>query len=233
MRTPRSTSTDVDDELSRSIVTCWARRNPPRRHSPWRALHSSWWHIPETAPPPLKLHDPAGPRGLRLSAALATPPSRSTNIPGHLQRLQTGGVTIARPPRERRTAVVRSLDSSVTAPSTGARRALDLHAQHQNVVSLAATSKEKALLLLKHVAIIGAGPAGLAAAEVLSQHGLRVTIFERMPSPARKFLMAGRGGLNLTHSEAIETFLPRYGDSASNITRFIEAHPPVDVDLVG
>jgi uncharacterized flavoprotein (TIGR03862 family) len=97
------------------------------------------------------------------------------------------------------------------------------------VVSLAASSNKKALLLLKHVAIIGAGPAGLAAAEVLSQHGLRVTVFERMPSPARKFLMAGRGGLNLTHSEAIETFLPRYGDSASNITRFIEAHSPVDV----
>jgi hypothetical protein len=82
---------------------------------------------------------------------------------------------------------------------------------------------------LKHVAIIGAGPAGLAAAETLAQHGLRVTVFERMPSPARKFLMAGRGGLNLTHSEALETFLPRYGLGAPHITRFIEAHPPVDV----
>jgi uncharacterized flavoprotein (TIGR03862 family) len=82
---------------------------------------------------------------------------------------------------------------------------------------------------LKHVAIIGAGPAGLAAAETLSANGLRVTIFERMPSPARKFLMAGRGGLNLTHSEALETFLPRYGESAAHLTRFIEAHPPLDV----
>jgi len=82
---------------------------------------------------------------------------------------------------------------------------------------------------LKHVAIIGAGPAGLAAAETLSANGLRVTIFERMPSPARKFLMAGRGGLNLTHSEALETFLPRYGASAANLTRYIEAHPPLDV----
>ncbi|MBA4131923.1 MAG: aminoacetone oxidase family FAD-binding enzyme [Hyphomicrobium sp.] len=82
---------------------------------------------------------------------------------------------------------------------------------------------------MKHVAIIGAGPAGLAAAETLSANGLRVTIFERMPSPARKFLMAGRGGLNLTHSEALETFLPRYGASAANLTRYIEAHPPVDV----
>lgn len=99
------------------------------------------------------------------------------------------------------------------------------------MVSLAPSPKEheKALVVLKHVAIIGAGPAGLAAAEVLAHHGLQVTVFERMPSPARKFLMAGRGGLNLTHSEALENFLPRYGANAAHITRFIEAHPPVDV----
>lgn len=82
---------------------------------------------------------------------------------------------------------------------------------------------------MKYVAIIGAGPAGLAAAETLSASGVRVTVFERMPSPARKFLLAGRGGLNLTHSEALETFLPRYGESAAHLTRFIEAHPPLDV----
>jgi len=82
---------------------------------------------------------------------------------------------------------------------------------------------------LKHAAIIGAGPAGLAAAETLSTHGLRVTIFERMPSPARKFLMAGRGGLNLTHSESFDSFLPRYGENAGTLTRLIQAHPPVDV----
>ncbi len=82
---------------------------------------------------------------------------------------------------------------------------------------------------MKHVAIIGAGPAGLAAAEMLSQHGLRVTVFDRMASPARKFLMAGRGGLNLTHSEALETFLPRYGARASDLARYIEVHPPVEV----
>ena len=98
------------------------------------------------------------------------------------------------------------------------------------MVRLAASSKQKkAVHTLKHVAIIGAGPAGLAAAETLSAHGLRVTIFERMPSPARKFLMAGRGGLNLTHSEALETFLPRYGEGAAHLTRHIEAHPPLDV----
>ncbi len=106
---------------------------------------------------------------------------------------------------------------------------MEIHVQLGNVVSLPAWSNEKAPVLLKHVAIIGAGPAGLAAAEVLAQHGLRATIFERMPSPARKFLMAGRGGLNLTHSEALETFLPRYGESAAHVARFIEAHSPVDV----
>ncbi|KXV45478.1 NAD(FAD)-utilizing dehydrogenase, partial [Gluconobacter japonicus] len=51
------------------------------------------------------------------------------------------------------------------------------------------------------VAIIGAGPAGLFAAEYLSAHGCRVDVFEQMPSVGRKLLMAGRSGLNLTHSE--------------------------------
>src|ERR1700709_2653707 len=63
--------------------------------------------------------------------------------------------------------------------------------------------------LLKPVAIIGAGPAGLMAAEVLAQGGARVTIYDAMPSAGRKFLMAGRGGLNLTHSEALPEFLAR------------------------
>src|SRR5260370_39950150 len=61
------------------------------------------------------------------------------------------------------------------------------------------------------VAIIGAGPAGLMAAEVLAQGGADVTIYDAMPSAGRKFLMAGRGGLNLTHSEALAEFLKRYG----------------------
>lgn len=77
-----------------------------------------------------------------------------------------------------------------------------------------------------HVAIVGAGPAGLFAAERLAQAGLRVTVFERMPSPARKFLMAGRGGLNLTHSEPLGNFLARYDDPAGLIKRAIEAFPP-------
>lgn len=61
------------------------------------------------------------------------------------------------------------------------------------------------------VAIIGAGPAGLMAAERLSAQGVAVDIYEAMPSPGRKFLLAGRGGLNLTHTEAADAFVQRYG----------------------
>jgi uncharacterized flavoprotein (TIGR03862 family) len=76
------------------------------------------------------------------------------------------------------------------------------------------------------VAIIGAGPAGLMAAEVLAQGGAHVTIYDAMPSAGRKFLMAGRGGLNLTHSEALPKFLTRYSAAKSHLTSAIEAFPP-------
>ncbi|MGB8315168.1 MAG: NAD(P)/FAD-dependent oxidoreductase, partial [Aestuariivirga sp.] len=56
------------------------------------------------------------------------------------------------------------------------------------------------------VAVIGAGPSGLMAAEVLARGGAEVTVYDHMPAPARKFLLAGRGGLNLTHSEPLDTF---------------------------
>jgi len=79
------------------------------------------------------------------------------------------------------------------------------------------------------VAIIGAGPAGLFAAEVLSAAGKRVVVYERMPSVARKFLMAGRGGLNLTHSEDLEKFLPRYGEETAKLRPIIEAFTPNDL----
>lgn len=64
------------------------------------------------------------------------------------------------------------------------------------------------------VALVGGGPAGLMAAERLAEAGHAVTLFERMPSLGRKLLMAGRGGLNLTHSEPAEPFLARYGTAA-------------------
>ncbi len=81
----------------------------------------------------------------------------------------------------------------------------------------------------KRVAIIGAGPAGLIAAEKLAGEGFAVDVYERMPSVARKFLMAGRGGLNLTHSEALETFLDRYGAARDWLEPCIRAFPPSDL----
>src|SRR3954466_6001782 len=76
------------------------------------------------------------------------------------------------------------------------------------------------------VAVIGAGPAGLMAAEVLAQGGARLTIYDAMPSAGRKFLMAGRGGLNLTHSEALPEFMARYGAAEPHLTAPIAAFPP-------
>src|SRR5882724_5773609 len=75
-------------------------------------------------------------------------------------------------------------------------------------------------------AIIGAGPAGLMAAEVLAQGGASVTVYDAMPSVGRKFLMAGRGGLNLTHSEALPAFLARYGAATPRLVSAITAFPP-------
>ncbi|MFT3822006.1 MAG: TIGR03862 family flavoprotein [Rubrivivax sp.] len=64
-------------------------------------------------------------------------------------------------------------------------------------------------------AVIGGGPAGLMAADVLSAAGVAVDLFDAMPSVGRKFLLAGKGGLNLTHSEAFEPFVERYGAAAA------------------
>jgi uncharacterized flavoprotein (TIGR03862 family) len=77
-----------------------------------------------------------------------------------------------------------------------------------------------------HVAVIGAGPAGLMAAEELAQGGASVTVYDAMPSAGRKFLMAGRGGLNLTHSEALPAFLARYREAMPKLAPAIEAFPP-------
>jgi uncharacterized flavoprotein (TIGR03862 family) len=76
------------------------------------------------------------------------------------------------------------------------------------------------------IAVIGAGPAGLMAAEVLAQGGADVTVYDAMASAGRKFLMAGRGGLNLTHSEALPVFLTRYGAATPHLALAIEALSP-------
>lgn len=78
----------------------------------------------------------------------------------------------------------------------------------------------------KTIAIIGAGPAALMAAEMISAAGHAVTVYDRMPTPARKLLIAGRGGLNLTHSEPLEPFLARYADAAAWLAPAIHAFPP-------
>src|SRR5579863_7900766 len=70
----------------------------------------------------------------------------------------------------------------------------------------------KTLTKMPSVAVVGAGPAGLMAADVLAHAGLEVTVFDRMGSVGRKFLLAGRGGLNITHSEELPRFLARYAD---------------------
>src|ERR1700761_7902545 len=77
-----------------------------------------------------------------------------------------------------------------------------------------------------HIAIIGAGPAGLAAAETIAAGGAAVTVFDAMPSVGRKFLMAGRGGLNLTHTEPLDTFMARYREAAPKLASAIEAFSP-------
>ena len=63
---------------------------------------------------------------------------------------------------------------------------------------------------MKRIAIVGAGPAGLMAAEVLSQYDYQIEVFEQKPSAARKFLMAGKTGLNISHAEALPQFIQRY-----------------------
>lgn len=76
------------------------------------------------------------------------------------------------------------------------------------------------------VTIVGAGPAGLMAAEVLATGGAKVMIIDHMAKPARKFLLAGRGGLNLTHSEPLEAMLERYGEAKDFMSPAIRAFPP-------
>ncbi len=76
------------------------------------------------------------------------------------------------------------------------------------------------------VIVIGGGPAGLMAAETLAQQGLRVELFDAMPSVGRKFLMAGKGGMNITHAEPLEDLLSRYGTRRTQLEPMVRNFTP-------
>lgn len=88
------------------------------------------------------------------------------------------------------------------------------------IVSFAMTSSNSS------VAIIGAGPTGLMAAEALSQAGIAVNVYDAMPSAGRKFLMAGKGGMNITHAEPLERFLTRYGARQAELEPILRDFSP-------
>ncbi|MFT2213944.1 TIGR03862 family flavoprotein [Rhizobium giardinii] len=81
----------------------------------------------------------------------------------------------------------------------------------------------------KQIAIIGGGPAGLAAAEVLSLSGYAVTVYDAMPTFCRKFLLAGKSGLNITHSEDYARFASRFGAACERLRPALDAFTPADV----
>ncbi|WP_188908106.1 TIGR03862 family flavoprotein [Aureimonas endophytica] len=81
----------------------------------------------------------------------------------------------------------------------------------------------------RRVAIVGGGPAGLAAAERLAEIGHAVTVYERMPTFGRKFLLAGKSGLNLTHSEDFARFATRFGAASPRLQAALAAFTPEDV----
>ena len=78
----------------------------------------------------------------------------------------------------------------------------------------------------RSVALVGGGPAGLMAAEVLMQGGVQVDVYEAMPSVGRKFLMAGKGGMNITHAEPAERFFARYGAHQTQIQPWLTEFGP-------
>ncbi len=78
----------------------------------------------------------------------------------------------------------------------------------------------------QRVAVIGGGPAGLMAAEVLAAGGVQVDVYDAMPSVGRKFLLAGKGGMNITHSESLPDFRSRYGARALDVARWLETFEP-------
>ncbi|MDR9764301.1 TIGR03862 family flavoprotein [Rhizobium redzepovicii] len=81
----------------------------------------------------------------------------------------------------------------------------------------------------KRIAIIGGGPAGLAAAELLSLSGHAVTVYDAMPTFARKFLLAGKSGLNITHSEGYARFATRFGTASARLRPALDAFTPGDI----
>jgi uncharacterized flavoprotein (TIGR03862 family) len=78
----------------------------------------------------------------------------------------------------------------------------------------------------RRAAVIGGGPAGLMAAEALADRGIAVDVFDSMPSLGRKFLMAGKGGLNITNAEPFEDFLTRFGDARRHLEPALRRFPP-------
>lgn len=119
---------------------------------------------------------------------------------------------------------IKSVRSNLLALLDGLSPVRQRHAFPQTfpVVTLAPDqNRERAVC-----AVIGGGPAGLFAAETLARAGALVTVYDHKASPARKFLMAGRGGLNITHSEPLENFIARYGARAPEMEPLIRAMPP-------
>jgi uncharacterized flavoprotein (TIGR03862 family) len=81
----------------------------------------------------------------------------------------------------------------------------------------------------RHAIVIGGGPAGLMAADVLAAGGARVDLYDAMPSAGRKFLLAGKGGMNITHAEGYDAFVGRYGARAAAVREWLDAFPPEQV----
>lgn len=80
-----------------------------------------------------------------------------------------------------------------------------------------------------NVVVVGGGPAGLMAAETLAQNGVEVDLYDAMPSVGRKFLLAGKGGLNLTHAEDLSDFIRRYGNRQNDVNRWIYEFNPLNL----
>jgi len=99
-----------------------------------------------------------------------------------------------------------------------------MRVQHITGASMSTTSSSS-----PRVAVIGGGPAGLMAAEVLAAGGAQVDVYDAMPSVARKFLLAGKGGMNITHSEPYADVVRRYGARSAEVARWLAAFSPEDV----